>query len=111
MVFAINGFALKKYASQGQLKSYILALKLAQAEYLRQHLDIAPILLLDDIFDKLDSDRVAQLLDLLHAPNFGQLFITDTDAERIIRIAATFGNDFKQFVIADGNVSHATTQD
>jgi DNA replication and repair protein RecF len=95
----INDLQLKKYASQGQLKSYTLALKLAQAEYIRASTQQAPILLLDDIFDKLDHQRVLHLLELLHQPNFGQLFITDTDKARILRLTAEFGSDFRVFEI------------
>lgn len=97
LVFFINDFPLKRYASQGQLKSYILALKLAQSECLRRETGFAPILLLDDIFDKLDAKRVAHLLKLLHQPNFGQLFVTDTDPKRVASIAQSITTDFKQF--------------
>ncbi len=99
LVFYINEYPLKRYASQGQMKSYILALKLAQSECLRCDTGIAPILLLDDIFDKLDAKRVQHLLTLLHAPNFGQLFVTDTDTNRIAAIAHTITSDFRQFVL------------
>jgi DNA replication and repair protein RecF len=100
----INDLQLKKYASQGQLKSYTLALKLAQAEYIRATTQQPPILLLDDIFDKLDHQRVLHLLELLHQPNFGQLFITDTDKARILRLTADFGQDFRVFEVEKGGV-------
>jgi DNA replication and repair protein RecF len=102
----INDLPLKKYASQGQLKSFTLALKLAQAEYIRSTTQQAPILLLDDIFDKLDHQRVVHLLKLLHQSNFGQLFITDTDKNRILRLTAEFGNDFKVFEIENGTITN-----
>ncbi len=97
LTFFINEYPLKRYASQGQMKSYILALKLAQSECLRLDTGLAPILLLDDIFDKLDAKRVQYLLTLLHEPNFGQLFVTDTDPHRIKNIAHGITNDFMQF--------------
>jgi DNA replication and repair protein RecF len=100
----INGYAVKKFASQGQLKSYLLALKLAQYELLRQEADLAPLLLLDDIFDKLDNKRVEQLLTLLLERDFGQVFITDTHESRVARIIEGLQADFKQFVIANGQV-------
>ena len=100
--FKINTYPLKKYASQGQLKSYILALKLSQYELLRREKNVLPILLLDDIFDKLDNDRVKQLLTLLVHEQFGQVFITDTDNHRIETIIQMFDVDYKKFEIENG---------
>ncbi|MGH1336361.1 MAG: DNA replication/repair protein RecF [Aureispira sp.] len=100
----INEYAVKKFASQGQLKSYLLALKLAQYELLRQEVALPPVLLLDDIFDKLDSKRVEQLLTLLLERDFGQVFLTDTHESRIARIVQGLQADFKQFVVEDGTV-------
>ena len=84
--FRLNGFPVKRFASQGQLKSFVLALKLAQYDYLKSSQSVAPILLLDDIFDKLDADRVGRLLQLLTEQQFGQVFLTDTDRERVVRV-------------------------
>ena len=84
--FRLNGFPVKRFASQGQLKSFVLALKLAQYDHLRTSHNLTPILLLDDIFDKLDTQRVAQLLELLTEQQFGQIFLTDTDPERVARV-------------------------
>jgi len=101
--FIFNNIAVKQFASQGQLKSYILALKLAQYELLRQEKGAAPILLLDDIFDKLDASRVQQLLQLLiQKKEFGQIFITDTHEERVANIVSKFEMDFKKFIIESG---------
>jgi len=72
----------REFASQGQQKSYLIALKLAQYEFIRDHQKLVPILLLDDIFDKLDEERVSRLVELVHDSNFGQIFITDTHEER-----------------------------
>jgi DNA replication and repair protein RecF len=102
--FMFNDFPVRKFASQGQLKSYILALKLAQYELLKQEKQIQPILLLDDIFDKLDHTRVRQLLELLVQGDFGQVFITDTDNNRIVTIVESFNVDYRKFSIEEGNV-------
>src|ERR1019366_7817969 len=75
--FTINGHSLKKFASQGQQKSFLIALKLAQFDFIKNMKNVTPILLLDDIYDKLDDLRVKQLMELVCSDNFGQLFITD----------------------------------
>ncbi len=84
--FVLNGFSIKKYGSQGQQKSYILSLKFAQFDYLKQNLNLSPILLLDDIFDKLDEKRVIQITKLVSQNEFGQIFITDTCYKRMPEI-------------------------
>lgn len=103
-IFKIDKYPVKKYASQGQLKSYVLALKLAQYNLLKQEKEVAPFLLLDDIFDKLDNDRVRELLALLVQEDFGQVFITDTDEHRIERIIELLDVDYKKFIIKNGVV-------
>ncbi len=80
--FEIGAYPIKKFGSQGQQKSYLIALKLAQFEFIKQQSGLKPILLLDDIFDKLDESRVAQIIDLVNKDEFGQIFITDTHSER-----------------------------
>jgi DNA replication and repair protein RecF len=100
----INDYAVKRFASQGQLKSYLLALKLAQYELLRQEVALPPLLLLDDIFDKLDAKRVEQLLTLLLERDFGQVFLTDTHEQRVAKIIERLEANYKQFVIAEGEV-------
>lgn len=82
LLFEIEGYPMKKYGSQGQQKSFLIALKLSQFEVLKQSLGITPIVLLDDIFDKLDDTRVTQLVQLVTQKHFGQLFITDTHSQR-----------------------------
>lgn len=79
----IGEFAVKRFGSQGQQKTFLLALKLAQFEYIRRHLGSKPILLLDDVFDKLDMLRVSQLVLLVGSDRFGQVFITDTQPGRV----------------------------
>lgn len=105
LVFVMDGHPLKRFASQGQLKSFILALKLAQYELLRQKKNTGPLLLLDDIFDKLDGDRVRSLLQLILDAAFGQVFITDTDPDRLRRIVEDAGTDFHFFHVADGKAT------
>ena len=82
LLFNIDEHPIKKFGSQGQQKSFLIALKLAQFDFIKKQSGVNPILLLDDIFDKLDEQRVAQIIKLVDNENFGQLFISDTHAER-----------------------------
>ncbi|MFL5763795.1 MAG: DNA replication/repair protein RecF [Bacteroidia bacterium] len=102
--FTINGHALKKYASQGQQKSFLIALKLAQFEFIKQIKKLTPILLLDDIYDKLDDNRVKHLMDIVSTEHFGQLFITDTHPTRLAKLFESKGESCRVFHIANGNV-------
>lgn len=95
----MDGQAVKKFASQGQLKSFLLAIRLAQYEVLRRERKLTPILLLDDIFDKLDIQRVRQLVALLISRDFGQIFITDTQRDRIESVVASFSGEYKMFEV------------
>lgn len=83
LVFLLDGFQLKRFGSQGQQKSFVIAIKLAQFEFTRKLMNFKPILLFDDIFDKLDDHRVEQLISLVGEDSFGQVFITDTQLHRI----------------------------
>ena len=83
MELILNGFPLKKYGSQGQIKSFVIALKLAQFRYFQEKTGKKPILLLDDIFEKIDSSRSGKLMELVAKDFFGQIIITDTHAERV----------------------------
>lgn len=94
--FFIKNQSLKKFASQGQLKSYILALRLAQYQYISKAIELSPILLLDDLFDKLDEYRVRQLLTLLSGGDFGQIFITDTHTDRMENILQSVNKPYKK---------------
>ena len=76
-------FSIKKFGSQGQQKTFVLALKLAQFEYIANNRNLKPILLLDDVFDKLDILRVKQLINLVGSERFGQVFLTDTQQGRV----------------------------
>jgi len=104
LVFAIGGRPLKTYASQGQLKSFVLSLKLAQYEWLKAAKNMLPFLLLDDIFDKLDADRVAMLMELICTGVYGQVFITDTDENRVANIAEARGMDYCKRVVENGMI-------
>ena len=104
LILNMDGHPVKKFASQGQLKSFLLALRLAQYEMLRREKGSAPILLLDDIFDKLDEQRVRHLVGLLLRRNFGQIFITDTQRTRLEGIVASFTGDYRMFEVVEGQV-------
>lgn len=108
LVFTISGYPLKRFASQGQLKSFVLSVKLAQYQILAQKKKTFPILLLDDIFDKLDRQRVQHLLHLLQSQTFGQVFITDTEQDRLAGIIQQTGQHFLVYEIQDGTVNQIT---
>lgn len=103
--FKISDYPLKKYGSQGQQKSFVIAIKLAQFEYMRIIKDQKPILLLDDIFDKLDNTRVEQIVRLVNEEEFGQVFITDTQKERIAHIFVNNSMDHRIFSIDNGIIT------
>jgi DNA replication and repair protein RecF len=92
--FEIDGHPIKKFGSQGQQKSFLIALKLAQFAFIQNHTQTQPMLLLDDIFDKLDDSRVAQLVDLVNQNRFGQLFISDTNFQRTEKIVRDTGQGY-----------------
>ena len=95
----IGDFSLKKYGSQGQIKSALIALKLAEYEYLRSKKDILPLLLLDDIFEKIDEERAQVLTQLIKNDNFGQIFITDTNEERLSAFCKEIGKPHTTVVL------------
>ena len=102
LIFKLNDHRVKRFASQGQLKSYVLAMKLAQYDILKKEKQTNPILLLDDIFDKLDSNRVKELLKLLVNEAYGQIFISDTHPTRISDILQTLEVNFSSISIENG---------
>jgi len=95
---------LKKFGSQGQQKSFLIALKLAQYTFLQEKNKFRPLLLLDDIFDKLDDKRTRKLMQMVSDDEFGQIFITDTDANRIREIFNEIAQPIRIFDIAGGQV-------
>jgi DNA replication and repair protein RecF len=106
--FKLNGNSLKKFASQGQQKSYLLALKLAQFEFIKKIKHTDPLLLLDDVYDKLDESRFRKLVDLVSGSTFGQVFITDTHSERIHELFTEAKVPVKLFHVENGEVKETT---
>ncbi len=95
IIFELQGKILKKFASQGQQKTFLLALKLAQLEYTKGILNKSPLLILDDISEKLDDNRLRSLLQWLHENTNSQIFLSDTDIEKTPRMLAEVGMDFQ----------------
>ena len=105
----MNGHPMRREGSQGQLKTFVIALKLAQFEFLkRANSKTAPLLLLDDIFDKLDAHRVEKIIQLVSSEQFGQIFITDTNREHIDQILSHGHFDHKLFQVEDGEITDLT---
>lgn len=104
MVLSLNGYSLKREGSQGQKKSYLIALKLAQFDFIKEATKKQPILLLDDIFDKLDSQRVGKIVTLVTDAHFGQTFITDTDKNQIDSMVERLNIDSKVFQVTSGKI-------
>lgn len=107
LVFSIGGMQLKKFGSQGQQKSFLIALKLAQYSYLQQFKGFKPLLLLDDIFDKLDDKRVKKLMEMVSHHDFGQIFITDTGRTRVESVFREIDVAVKMFDVKNGAVANA----
>ncbi|MFO7852960.1 MAG: DNA replication/repair protein RecF [Bacteroidota bacterium] len=98
----MNDFSIKEIGSQGQQKSYLVALKLAKFEYIKKSKGgMKPILLMDDVFDKFDEKRVAQIIELVSENRFGQIFITDTHRERMQMLLSQIDIDYKLFIIEE----------
>ncbi|WP_144893237.1 DNA replication/repair protein RecF [Flavobacterium tiangeerense] len=97
LVFQIDEHPIKKFGSQGQQKSFLIALKLAQFEFLKKQSGVKPILLFDDIFDKLDESRVSKIIEMVNSATFGQLFITDTHSDRTEAIVKSTHQSYKIF--------------
>ncbi|WP_285010648.1 DNA replication/repair protein RecF [Pedobacter faecalis] len=107
LIFTIADMPLKKFGSQGQQKSFLIALKLAQYAYLRLHKGFKPLLLLDDIFDKLDDSRMHKLMEMVSQQDFGQIFITDTGRDRVQALFKTINVPVTLFEVDRGSVHHA----
>ena len=95
--FEVSGHPIKKFGSQGQQKSFLIALKFAQFQFIKARSKTTPILLLDDIFDKLDEHRVSHIVALVNNENFGQIFISDTHAERTEEVVKQIHQTYKLF--------------
>jgi DNA replication and repair protein RecF len=97
LLFEIDHYAIKKFGSQGQQKSFLISLKLAQFEFVKKISGVNPILLFDDIFDKLDASRVEKIIEMVNNDSFGQLFISDTHPERTESIVKSTHQSYKIF--------------
>ena len=104
MDMMLGEYPMKRIGSQGQCKTYLIALKLAQYDFLREQGDTTPILLLDDIFDKLDAERVKQIVKLVSSDHFGQIFITDTNRKYLDEIIHFIGSQYNIFSVDRGEV-------
>jgi DNA replication and repair protein RecF len=102
VVFELDGHPLKRMGSQGQQKSFLIALRLAQLAFMESATGVKPLLLLDDIFDKIDEKRVAALMDLVTRDGMGQVFITDTSLGRIPDLFRKAGAEVRVFEVSDG---------
>ncbi len=105
LTLRIGGYPLRKYGSQGQQKSFLIALKLAQYAVVAEACGEKPILLLDDLFDKLDAGRVEQLIRLVSDEAFGQIFITDCNPTRLKSILDEAGGEYALFTVANGEIA------
>lgn len=107
LIFTISDMALKKFGSQGQQKSFLIALKLAQYAYLQKYKGFKPLLLLDDIFDKLDDNRMHKLMEMVSHHDFGQIFITDTGRDRVLAVFNKIEVPVTLFEVNNGAINHA----
>lgn len=107
LLFEIAGMPMKKFGSQGQQKSFLIALKLAQYSYLQKFKGFKPLLLLDDIFDKLDNHRVHKLMEMVSHHDFGQIFITDTNKDRVVEVFREINVPINLFEVKEGSVADA----
>jgi DNA replication and repair protein RecF len=106
LLMQLGDYPIKKEGSQGQNKTYLIALKLAQFDFLRRTgSNTTPLLLLDDIFDKLDASRVEQIVKLVAGDKFGQIFITDTNRDHLDQIMQKIEGDYKVFSVEDGAIN------
>lgn len=109
LVMTLEGYNIKREGSQGQSKSFLIALKLSQFEFLKQTgSHTTPILLLDDIFDKLDTNRMEQIIQIVTKEDFGQIFITDTNKDNLSKILARTDGDYSIFEVSHGVISVQT---
>ena len=105
----MGGFPVKLLGSQGQQKSYLVALKLAKFDYIKRKSGFPPIMLLDDIFDKFDADRVEKIIRLVGNHRFGQIFITDTHHDRLEHILSSIDAEHKLFMINGKGIAEEKT--
>jgi DNA replication and repair protein RecF len=111
VIFNLGDHPIRKLGSEGQKKTYLVALKLAQFDFIKKLSGLTPILLLDDIFDKLDKHRVKQIVRLVAADHFGQIFITDTNREHLDQIIHEVSADSKIFLVDHGTVKETVNEE
>lgn len=104
-MFKMDGYQLKKFGSQGQQKSFLIALKLAQFDIIQEDKGFKPILLMDDIFDKLDDHRIQKLTEMIEHHEFGQVFITDARPERTYHFLEKLNIEWRAITVDNGNLS------
>ena len=104
-IFTMNGHPIRRYGSQGQQKSFLVSLKFAQYEIMKKNYGFAPVLLLDDVFDKLDMNRISNLLQMVASNDFGQIFITDSNKVRMSGIVDRLTQDRAYFETVSGTFS------
>ncbi len=105
--FLLGNYQMKREGSQGQNKTFVIALKLAQFSFLQRTVsNTTPLLLLDDIFDKLDAQRVEAIVQLVSGDNFGQIFITDTNRDHLDQILRRLNGDYKLFYVENGEIAY-----
>ncbi len=109
--FLINNSSMRKAGSQGQQKTFLLALKFAEFELLKSMINFKPLFLIDDLFDKLDKDRVFSIISFISKNDFGQIFITDTDLDRIKLIIKELNVDYKYFFIKNNMINEKRVTD
>lgn len=102
LVFKLDEYPIKRVGSQGQQKTFLMALKFAQFDFIHQMCEFSPLLLLDDIFDKLDAERVEQIVRLVSEERFGQIFITDTNREHLYGILKKLDGEHRIFQVKGG---------
>jgi DNA replication and repair protein RecF len=101
----LEGYPIRRVGSQGQNKTFFVSLKLAQFRFLRAMSHATPILLLDDIFDRLDTSRVEEIVKLVSSSDFGQIFISDTNRESLDEILSATDHDYHIYKVENGDIS------
>ena len=107
ILFTLDGMPVRQTASQGQTKTFTVALRFAQYDFLAKATSRKPILLLDDIFDKLDAERVERIIEIVGSDEFGQIFITDTNRKHLDEIMVQAGPDYRMWSVVDGVFTQA----
>lgn len=105
LVLELSGYPMKQQGSQGQQKTYLVALKMAQFDFLKKISNVRPLILLDDVFDKLDANRVTRIIKLVSEDHFGQIFITDTNLQHLQSILSGLTAEYRLFQVTDEQIS------